>query len=174
MATVNLNRTEVIRAAHRKAIPLVTKVSRQTLAGAKRLAPRGDHLHGSGKAVRGATLVQSLHETPLKVTSSTVSRRVGTRKNYAATAHQGSKPHVIASKGKLLKFQWERGNLLLQHRGRKARRFFFALKVNHPGNRHPRRYLTTPMVQYGRAAGFRTISSPLGRSGLFIMMGHDY
>lgn len=153
---------------------MVTKLSRQTLQGAKRLAPRGDHLHGSGKPVRGKRLVESLHDKPLRVNASTVSTAVGTPLKYATTVHQGSKRHIIRARNKKLSFQWERKRFLWRIRGKHAARLVFFDKVSHPGNRHPHRYLTTPMVQYGRAAGFRTISSPLGRSGLFIMLGYDY
>lgn len=174
MARVVLFPTEVTKAAQHKAIPLVKLVASRTLQGAKHLAPRGDHLHGSGKPVRGQRLHESLHVKPLKVTRSSVHTRVGSPLKYATTVHQGSKRHVIRSRGKTLMFHWERRGFWLRIRRKSGTKLVFVQRVNHPGNRHPHRYLTTPMVQYGRAAGFRTISSKLGRSGLLIMLGYDY
>lgn len=142
------------------------RTAAQIFQGAKALAPRGDHQHGSGRTVAGPTLQASLTQTPLRVTQQSVSTRIGSKLNYAATVHQGSRAHVIRAKGKMLKFRWERGNLLLQRRSGRSRAFFFFKQVRHPGNRQGRRFLTTPMVQYGRANGFRTISSVLGRTRL--------
>lgn len=108
-----------------------------------------------------------------------ITDRVGSTKNYAATVHQGSEAHYIHGRGKMLKFQWERGNLLLaarrsgriSGRGRSSRlrsrgNFFFFATVHHPGNKRPVRYLTTPMHLYGRMNGFRTTSTPVSRSRL--------
>jgi hypothetical protein len=103
-----------------------------------------------------------------------VAERIGSRKDYAATVHQGSSAHAIRAKGKMLKFEWERGNIRIVTRrgGRRVRgkpgrgRFFYFLKVRHPGNKRPVRYLTTPMHLFGRINGFRTTSRPVGRSRL--------
>lgn len=109
---------------------------------------------------------QSLHETGLRVTSHAVTNEIGSPKKYAATVHQGSKPHVIRSRKGMLKFRWERGNLLLERRRGRKRQFFFFDSVRHPGNKRPTRYLTTPLAQFGRLNGFRTITSAPGRSRL--------
>lgn len=160
MSRIELNQTQVTLAAQRKAIPLVRKVARETLRGARRMAPRGDHEHGSGRRVSGPALRASLSQGVLQVSRFSVRTRVGSSRRWAATVHQGSKPHVIRAKGKLLKFRWDRGNLLI--RGQSGRRFFFFKKVNHPGNRRPVRYLMTPLIRSGRAAGFRVAAAPRG------------
>lgn len=93
----------------------------------------------------------------------------GARKRYAETAHQGSKPHVIRARGKLLKFQWERGSLLLQRRsGRRGsgRQFLYFRSVRHPGNKRPVRYLTTPLSLVARRNGFLVFGVGRGRRRL--------
>lgn len=99
-----------------------------------------------------------------------ITARVGSRKDYAASMHQGSDTHPIPlrSGGKVLKFRWDRGAFLVAGKGKRPRRgqFFFFVRVKHPGNKRPVRYLTTPMVQFGRANGFRTSTSPVSRSRL--------
>lgn len=142
--------------------------------GARFMVPRGSHMSGSGKRRPGQTLGQSLktvaqHRPTMLVT------KVGSDKRYAATAHQGSSPHFIRAKGKMLKFEWERGNIVVRARGRGGRKrgragpsgnYFFFKLVNHPGNKRPVRYLTTPMHLYGRMLGFRTSSARVNRSRL--------
>lgn len=145
----------------------VRKTVNQIDAGATVLAPRGDHLHGSGDPVAGVNLASSIFQE-IHVRGNNIDGFVGSRKDYAATAHQGSKPHTIYARGKMLKFEWQRGSLLVKHRskGRRKQTTFFFMKVNHPGNKRPVRYLTTPMHLYGRANGFRTISVPVSRTRL--------
>lgn len=92
--------------------------------------------------------------------------RVGSRKKYAATVHQGSRPHEIRAGGKMLRFKWDRGEFLLRRSIRGNRLTFFFLRVMHPGNKRPVRYLTTPMHMFGRANGFRTTSQPVSRTRL--------
>lgn len=91
---------------------------------------------------------------------------VGARKKYAETAHQGSKAHIIRGKGRMLKFRWERGNLLMQHRGRGRRDFFYFKSVRHPGNKRPVRYLTTPLSLVARRNGFLVFGVGRGRRRL--------
>lgn len=154
MGRIILYQPQVTKTAQRRAIPLVRTVARSTLAAARRMAPRGDHEHGSGKPVTGPTLRASLKEGPLRVSRDRVMIQVGSDRRWAATVHQGSSPHIIrAGRGKMLKFRWDRGTVLL--RGRRGQKFFFFRKVNHPGNRRPVRYLMTPLIRIGRAAGFR-------------------
>jgi hypothetical protein len=100
------------------------------------------------------------------VGSETVLGTVGSRKQYASTVHQGSKPHVIRSRGRMLKFQWERGNLLMERRGRGRRQFFFFDSVKHPGNKRPVRYLTTPLSLIARRNGFMVFGVGRGRRRL--------
>lgn len=94
-----------------------------------------------------------------------ITGRVGSRKVYAATAHQGSSPHVIRGHGRMLKFRWERGDFLLRVRGRRgtAGQFFFFRSVRHPGNKRPVRYLTTPLIMFARANGFFALRQEVSR-----------
>lgn len=148
-------------------MPLVRRTVNQIDAGATRMAPRGTHRSGSGKVKPGVNLPSSLLQE-VGVRGDSVVGSVGSTKEYAATAHQGSEAHYIYAKGKMLKFEWERGRLLVQRRsrGRRTQRVFFFKKVRHPGNKRPVRYLTTPMHMYGRLNGFRTTSSPVSRTRL--------
>lgn len=178
MSRVRIFQTKVILTAHKLTGPHVRRASNLMIQGARRLAPRGDHKSGSGSRKPGVSLVQSLViESHSTITS--ITERIGSRNNYAATAHQGSSPHFINSHGRKLKFEWERGNLLLAARrsgrirgrgpsSRLRRRgdFFYFVQVFHPGNKRPVRYLTTPMHLYGKLYGFRTTSTPASRSRL--------
>jgi|SRR5687768_500509 len=149
-------------------MPLVRRTVNQIDAGATRLAPRGTHRSGSGKVKRGPNLPSSLHQS-VGVRGDVIHGSVGSTNEYAATAHQGSEPHYIYAKGKMLKFEWERGRLLVQKRSRgrvRNQRIFYFKKVRHPGNKRPVRYLTTPMHLYGRLNGFATTSSPVSRTRL--------
>lgn len=143
---------------------------RQIHDGAVRLAPRGSHMKGSGARADGINLQSSIFERS-ELRGDVYGGEVGSQKPYAMSEHQGSQPHVIRAKGKLLKFEWERGRLLMARRNRgRGRRspqlMFYFRKVNHPGNKRPVRFLTTPMHMYGRANGFRTTSSPVTRGYL--------
>ena len=170
MARVVLNRPEVTATAHRYATPLVRRTVQQIHVGARRLAPRGDHMKGSGKRQPGQPL-QSSVETSFRSTTNRVSGFVGSRKEYAVTVHDGSKPHVIRAKGKLLKFRSDRLDFLVAaragRRGGNKRRggFFYAVRVRHPGNRRPVRYLVTPLFLFGRANGFvvTRFTAPISR-----------
>jgi hypothetical protein len=91
--------------------------------------------------------------------------RVGSTAAHAATVHEGSKPHTIYARGKMLKFQWPRGDFLLAARqgrrggNKRTGRFHYFVRVRHPGNKRPIRYLTTPLTLFGRANGFVVIKS---------------
>lgn len=150
-----------------KALALVRRTVNQIDAGATVLAPRGTHRSGSGEASPGVNLASSIHQS-IHTLGDVITGFVGSTKDYAATAHQGSKPHTIRMKGKMLKFSWPRGAALVKHRskGRRTQTIFFFKKVNHPGNKRPVRYLTAPMHQFGRANGFRTTSQPVSRTRL--------
>lgn len=174
MARVNIDQVAKVRTAHTLAGRHHRRVVDQILSGAKHLVPRGDHKSGSGKRRPGQTLALSL-----KVVSNsrpdTLSDLVGSQKQYAASQHQGSRPHRIPLRGsgKMLKFEWERGNIIVTaRRGRKRGRpgargnYFFFKMVTHPGNKRPVRYLTTPMHLYGRLYGYRTASARVNRSRL--------
>lgn len=174
MARVNIDKAKKIATSHRLAGPHVRKTSNLILQGARRLAPRGDHRSGSGKRRAGQPLTPSLKMTS-RVSTNRIVERVGSTKKYATTVHQGSSPHYIHGRGKMLKFEWERGNMMVMARGRRGRKrgrpgragnFFYFFSVRHPGNKRPVRYLTTPMHLYGRIHGFRTTSTPASRSRL--------
>jgi hypothetical protein len=178
MGRVNLNHAKVIVEAHRQAGPLVRRTSNLIIRAARRMAPRGDHRSGSGVRKPGLQLAQSM-QIETRTTVDSIVERIGSTKSYAATVHQGSSGHTIRGHGRMLRFEWERGNLLvaarssgrLRGRGpsRRLRRrgnFFLFVSVYHPGNKRPVRYLTTPMHFYGRMMGFRTTSTPASRSRL--------
>lgn len=175
MARIRLNQTKVISSAHKAAGPHIKRTSELILGAARRMAPSGNHLSGSGRRQQGQKLKASL-VNEVRTGVDYIVRSVGSRKNYAASEHQGSEPHVIRGKGKMLKFKWERGDMLVtaRRRGRISSRyprrnkngFFYFVKVKHPGNKRPVRYLTTPMHLFGRMRGFRTDSWPVGRSRL--------
>lgn len=130
--------------------------------------PRGSHMSGSGRRRAGLPLASSLRGN-LRIGTVEILGRVGSNKRYATTAHQGSSAHIIRARGKQLKFRWERGSLLLEHRGRSRRGFrhmFYFESVRHPGNKRPVRYLTTPLVMVARRHGFLVFGVGRGRSRL--------
>jgi hypothetical protein len=50
---------------------------------------------------------------------------------------------------------------------RRTGQFHFFIKVRHPGNKRPVRYLTTPLGLYGRANGFKvTMMGTVNRTHL--------
>lgn len=165
MARVDIKQAQTNLYSLQVTMPLVRRTVDQIHQGAQRLAPRGTHLSGSGARKAGINLQSSI-EDRIDVRGDIIAGQVGSRKDYAATVHQGSKRHEIRANGKLLKFEWERGNFLLKRRGKGSRRFFFFLKVTHPGNKRPVRFLTTPMHLYGRMNGFRTSSTGVNRTRL--------
>src|SRR4029079_12497477 len=98
---------QVILSAHRAAGPHVRRTSNQIIAAARRLAPRGSHLSGSwvrrpGEQLRASLMIDRQQGVDF------VAERIGSRKDYAGTVHQGSSAHAIRAKGKMLKFEWER------------------------------------------------------------------
>lgn len=169
MARVNIDQAKKVATATRLGRAHVRRTSNLILGGARQLVPRGDHLSGSGERRPGQQLSQTLQIRD-NDSAMTLSRLIGSKKTYASTVHQGSQPHYIHARGKMLKFEWERGALLVRGRGRgrgRARRSYFFFKlVHHPGNKRPVRYLTTPMHLYGRMHGFRTSSARVNRTRL--------
>lgn len=164
MARIDLNRAQVTRTAQNRAKPLVDRVAGQVLTGSKRLVRVGDHRHGSGRRVDGATLRAALHKTPTRVTPSEVFTSVGADRRYAASEELGSSRHDINASGKRLKFKWDRGNLHPQLRKHRTKTGFFLFrKVSHPGNKRPQRFLRTPLIQFGRASNFVTKMTGVSR-----------
>jgi hypothetical protein len=171
MARWRPNRPQITATAQRLTLPLVNKVTREVLQGARLLAPEGDHRSGSGVVKKGTPLKFSLHSS-MAVGPQRIRSEIGSLVNHAATVHQGSAAHVIRGKGKMLKFRWDRGDFLVAARAgrrrgnRRTGRFHFFVKVRHPGNKRPVRYLTTPLQMFGRANGFRVSTSGVNRTFL--------
>lgn len=162
MSRVQLDRVQIRKTSQDLALPLVTRLVNQVERGARRLAPRGDHRHGSGRPRRTRPLLASIRSN-VRVQANAIRGEVGSNAVHAATVHLGSKPHIIRSKGKMLKFTSDRLDFAVaSRRGRRGGnkrtgRFHYRFSVRHPGNRRPVRYLTTPLVQFGHANGFRVI-----------------
>ncbi len=164
MARIRWNQGQITMTAQRATLPLVTRYTRDVLMGAIHLAPVGTHQSGSGRSRGGRPLRPSINAS-LAMTASRVTGKVGSRKKYAATVHQGSDQHVIRSRrGKMLKFRWDRGDFLVAARAgrrrgnRRTGRFFYFRMVVHPGNRRAVQYLTRPLHMYGRIYGFEVVS----------------
>lgn len=175
MARVHINQAKKIAHAHKVTAPYIHRTSDLILNAARRMAPRGSHQSGSGRRRPGKPLSASLKRSTVTTVTS-ITDSVGAVKDYAAAMHQGSQPHTISAAGQLLKFKWDRGDqlVLARRRGRIGSKrprpgkdgFFYFVRVHHPGNKRPVRYLTTPMFQYGRLRGFRVDAWPAGRSRL--------
>ena len=157
MATIRLNRAATLKASREKGFEVARPLTAKVLAGSKILAPSGTHRHGSGVRVSGPTLKASLHSRQILRDLRQIVFEVGSPLDYAATVHQGSEAHDIT--GDPLAFFWPRARFFAGNRRRGPAPLFITVKVRHPGNRRPRRFLTTPLVQYGRAAGFLVVTS---------------
>lgn len=121
---------------------------------------------------RGDRLTQSIY-SQFRSSPRDVVMRVGAKARHALTIHQGSKPHTIYSRrGKTLKFRWERGDFLVAARSgrrrgnRRTGQFHYFLRVRHPGNKRPVRYLAVPLALFGRRNGFEVKTSGWGRTRL--------
>lgn len=137
MAKLILNPLEVRRTAHAKALPKVNRFLRQSQAIARRTAPVGGGAPGSIRPT-GARLRTSMKTVGPQVTANLITGKMGSTLDYAATVSLGSQPHLIrARRAKTLKFFWN-----------KVGHVVYPVKVNHPGNRHPSKY----MERAGRAA----------------------
>jgi hypothetical protein len=90
---------------------------------------------------------------------------IGSPLPYAASVHQGSAPHRIDG-DPLLAFFWPRARYFGGNRRRGPAPLWIARNVMHPGNKRPRRFLTTPLIQYGRQAGFEVSTIPVSRGFL--------
>ncbi len=172
MARVNLHSAHIVQTAQRLTLPLVQRTGQEVLDGARHLVPEGDHMSGSGRPKTGPTLQRSLYSRT-RMSTAQIRMRIGANADHAATAHQGSRAHIIRSKrGKTLKFRWDRGDFLVAARAgrrrgnRRTGRFHYFMKVRHPGNKRPVRYLTTPLQMFGRINGFRVSTSGANRSRL--------
>jgi hypothetical protein len=172
MARMRWHPEHISATAIRLTLPLMNRMTQQVLSGAKFLAPRGDHLSGSGRPKKGTPLQPSISSSML-VGPTRIRSKIGSTVNHAATVHQGSQAHTIRSKsGKMLKFRWDRGDFLVAARAgrrrgnRRTGQFHYFVSVRHPGNKRPVRYLTTPLAMFGRLYGFRVSTSGVNRSHL--------
>lgn len=172
MARISWNAQAITATAQFYTLPLMHQITAEVLRGAKRLAPRGDHLSGSGKARAGRRLEPSINSN-MSIRPNRIRSKIGSTVNHAATVHQGSSAHTIRSRsGKMLKFRWDRGDFLIAARAgrrggnKRTGRFHYFMKVRHPGNKRPVRYLTTPLALFGRINGFRVTTAGVNRSRL--------
>lgn len=157
--------------------PLVVQTTAKIASGARHIAPRGDHLSGNRKPRPGQHLEATI-DTELQVSEKSVVGRVVARSNYSMTIHQGSKRHVIRSRDfpyGFVSFYWPRAQRYRFKVNGRMRKFqgkmrptaanvnlYAFYQVNHPGNKRRVRFLTTPMVFYGRAAGFKVSTVGVG------------
>lgn len=155
MARIVLNRPVNTATARARAIEVSSPVAANVARGARFLAPSGTHRHGSGKSVTGPKLQNSIYETQ-RITAKSVIWRIGSPLDYAETVSRGSRAHTIRAKNhKFMVFKWDRGSLSPRLRRRKWKGKFLFRKVYHPGNKRPRRFLTTPLAMYGRRGNFK-------------------
>jgi hypothetical protein len=154
MSKIVLNPVQVNRAARAKGHQVVKPLVNKVHGGSKRLVPHGDHRHGSGKS-RIEPPLHSTSSSRVFDTANYVNGEVRYSSNIAMTVHQGSQPHEIRGNPNLA-FKWARGEASPMLRKRMTRRGQFVFKrVHHPGNKRPRRFLTTPLAQFGRQANFQ-------------------
>lgn len=172
MVRMNWHDAHITATAIRLATPLVQKTGQEVLDGARQLVPESDHLSGSGRP-RANLRLQGAFRSFTNAGIPGVRMRISNIADHAMTVHQGSRPHVIRSRGGgMLKFRWERGDFLVAARAGKRRgnrrtgQFHYFAKVRHPGNKNPVRYLTTPLQMFGRLNGFRVTTVAPGRSRL--------
>jgi hypothetical protein len=164
MSRIKLYPAVVYRTARAKGYEEVRAVAYPTLAGARYLAPRGSHKHGSGRPVSGPRLADSFGmRWSERINLITV--EIYNSADYASTVAIGSGPHTIRPKSKrFLMFEWPRGEASPRMRRRMYKGKFLFKKVRHPGNKRPVRYLQTPLAMYGRSRNFRVVTVPNSRS----------
>lgn len=166
MARIRLNPVRVHQAARNKGWSEVKPLTREVLGGARYLAPRGSHHHGSGKPVAATRLADTGRITYFQGVRS-VYGFVRFGADWASTVAVGSRPHRIPKHGdKLMGFHWPRAQFSPRLRRRTWRGKSFFTKVRHPGNKRPVRYLQTPLAQYGRKRGFKVVTVRNSRSRL--------
>lgn len=166
MSRIVLNKPQVHKTARNKAYSVVRPMVRDVLAGGKRLAPKGNRRHGSGNLDTRPSLAQSWY-TKWSENGRWITVIIGNTADHAATVADGSKAHeIVPRRGRLLAFEWERGNFLRKRRGLSARDLFYFRRVLHPGRKRPVRFLQTPLAMYGRKYGFKTTVSGPNRTRL--------
>jgi hypothetical protein len=148
MSRIVLDRSAILRVKQDAGKQAVGQMSRQSMAGSKRMAPRSPaHLSGSRKPKPGPRLADSIHLTALKVTPDEVSQDLVSPNDYSMTLHKGSKAHRIQGRnGRPLKFYWRKRVRTATgvRRIRPTQASYFD-HVWHPGNKKPVPFLTTPV-----------------------------
>lgn len=92
---------------------------------------------------------------------------IGSPLNYAASMHQGSKRHWIPKTGTTpMSFYWPRARFISRTQRLSSDPRVVRMRVDHPGNKRPNRFLTTPLHQFGRAANFRVNTRSASRGFL--------
>lgn len=154
MAKVYLNQEAIRETTVRLSTPLVDKMLYRTYAGAKRKVPvRTPRLFDDRPTGR---LKRSMTKQGPIARSRTVTGRVGSRRPYAMSVHDGSKAHRIAARrARLLSFWWTKHNVR-----------FAGPRVNHPGVRKGNPFLWDPLVEAARRYGFKTRRLPLSVQGI--------
>lgn len=166
MVRVVLNRATTLASARQRGYEVVRPLAAKTLVGARILVRTGSHRHGSGRRVAGPSLKASLQSVEIRTDLREIIFDVGSPLNYAASVHQGSRPHEIRATTKPLTFFWPRARFISRKvRLRSDPRVFFS-RVDHPGNKRPNRFLATPLQQFGRAANFRVRTDAVSRGFL--------
>ena len=167
MARWQPNRLAIQKTKTAEGIRLTRGLSADVAKGARQLARQGTHRHGSGKAVKGPRLKDSIRirgaNRPDLITDEVFSDL-----DYAASMALTSKPHTIRKTARLLKFKWPRGEASRRLRNRRTKTGYFLMdKVRHPGNKRANRFLQTPLQLYARKWGFRVkMTSRVARSYL--------
>lgn len=139
--------------ATRCALPLVQKLVRETLSGARRRV--------ATRTTDTGNLLRSLRSR-VWVRHHNIKGRVGSTVAYARIVHDGSKPHIIRPVRKTgLKFYWPAGvgNPPL----RVGRVVCFKGSVHHPGTKS-NRYLLIPLFLNAAPLGFRVTNVVVGRN----------
>ena len=167
MARWNPNRLMISKVKTAEGVRLTRGLSRDIAAGARHIARQGSHRHGSGKAVKGPRLKDSIRIRGASRPDLVV-EEVFSDLDYAATMALTSKPHRIRKKARLLKFKWPRGEASRRLRNRRTKTGYFLFdRVRHPGNKRANRFLQTPLAMYARKWGFKVkMTSRVTRSYL--------
>lgn len=167
MARIILDRSATLHAARQRGYEVARPLASKTLVGARTLVRTGTHRHGSGRPVAGPTLKASLQSVDVSTHPREIIFDIGSPLNYAASVHQGSKAHPIPKAGHTLQtFFWPRARFISRTQRLRSDPQVFFLRVVHPGNKRPNRFLTTPLQQFGRAANFRVRTDKASRGFL--------
>jgi hypothetical protein len=167
MARIVLDRTATLNSARQRGYEVARPLASKTLIGARTLVRTGSHRHGSGRPVAGPTLKASLRNVDISVDPREIVFEIGSPLDHAATVHQGSKAHSIPKSGLTpMTFFWHRARFISRTTRLPGDPQVFFLRVRHPGNKRPNRFLTTPLQQFGRAANFRVRTDAASRGFL--------